>query len=408
MIHEIRFTFQVKLATMPRARWHDQNTIWKSRSTITIWSKPKSISQLDACGRSCAWQWTVFVVRENTCLCLLFCSVVRFSNVFGLCLGVFVVRDLGSCSLCPVFGSDVVSCSVFRHGDDISWWFIMNHWWGIIMIYHDDALWWYIIMINQDDIGWWYIMMIYHEDISWWYIMITSHHDMSWYPHTICLRSIGHVSVLCSCLCSDVGMFMFVFVFGQRYVLFVPQFVLNVCSCLGNGVRCQPCLKVHKSTCWPLWARVDWSQHVGRSEPVLTGITFWELASVELKTNAFISVCEIWINIHICIICVQQKRNPTTTEKSYNKRGILLSMWAHMYSRGPYGFIWAHMIHMDPCWLMWPIWAHMNPYGPLWAHMAPYGPYEIIWTHMGLRGTCISSSWGALRLREACWRTFNM
>ena len=29
--------------------------------------------------------------------------------------------------------------------------------------------------------------------------------------------------------------------------LCVPQFVLNVCLCSGNDVRCQPCLKVHKS-----------------------------------------------------------------------------------------------------------------------------------------------------------------
>ena len=42
-----------------------------------------------------------------------------------------------------------------------------------------------------------------------------------------------------------VGMCVFVFVF--RHVLFVPRFVLSVCSCSDNGVRCQPCLKVHKS-----------------------------------------------------------------------------------------------------------------------------------------------------------------
>jgi len=45
---------------------------------------------------------------------------VWFPNVFGLCLGVFGVRCSGSVSLCPVFGSDVVSCSAFGHGDDIS------------------------------------------------------------------------------------------------------------------------------------------------------------------------------------------------------------------------------------------------------------------------------------------------
>ena len=49
-----------------------------------------------------------------------------------------------------------------------------------------------------------------------------------------------HVFVLCLFLhpCLDVE--VFVFVFGQRHVLFVPQFVLNVCLCSGNGVRCQP------------------------------------------------------------------------------------------------------------------------------------------------------------------------
>ena len=45
---------------------------------------------------------------------------VWFPDVFGLCSGVFGVWYSGSVSLCPVFGSDVVSCLVFRHGDDIS------------------------------------------------------------------------------------------------------------------------------------------------------------------------------------------------------------------------------------------------------------------------------------------------
>ena len=36
------------------------------------------------------------------------------------------------------------------------------------------------------------------------------------------------------------GVGFFVFVFGQLYVLFVPQFVLKVWLCSGNGVRCQP------------------------------------------------------------------------------------------------------------------------------------------------------------------------
>ena len=47
-----------------------------------------------------------------------------------------------------------------------------------------------------------------------------------------------HVFMLC--LCSDVGVSVFVFVFGQQYVFFVPQFVLSVCLCSGNGVRRQP------------------------------------------------------------------------------------------------------------------------------------------------------------------------
>ena len=55
-----------------------------------------------------------------------------------------------------------------------------------------------------------------------------------------------HVFVLgwCSCPCSDVGVFVLVFVFGQRYVLFVSLLVLNICLCSGNSVRCQPCEKV--------------------------------------------------------------------------------------------------------------------------------------------------------------------
>ena len=47
-------------------------------------------------------------------------------------------------------------------------------------------------------------------------------------------------------LCSDVVVFVFVFVFGQRYVLFVSQFMLNICPCLGSGVRCQPWNKPFK------------------------------------------------------------------------------------------------------------------------------------------------------------------
>ena len=46
-----------------------------------------------------------------------------------------------------------------------------------------------------------------------------------------------HVFLLCPC--SDVG--VFVFVFGQWYVLFVPQFMPNICLCLCNGACCQPC-----------------------------------------------------------------------------------------------------------------------------------------------------------------------
>ena len=45
---------------------------------------------------------------------------VPFLNVFGLCLDVFGVWCSGSVLLCSVLSSDVVSCSVFGCGDDIS------------------------------------------------------------------------------------------------------------------------------------------------------------------------------------------------------------------------------------------------------------------------------------------------
>jgi len=257
-----RFTIKIKLAMMPRARWHEENTIWKSRSTIKIWSKPKYISQLHACGCSCAWQWTVFVVRKTMCLYSLFCLLFGFRTCSGcvrVC-SVFGVRCLGNVSLCPVFGSGVVSCSVFRHGDDISWWFIMNHWWGIIMIRHDDTLWWYIIMIiNQDGIGWWYIMMMY---LSWWYLIMICHNihmlyasaalDMCPYCVRVCVRM---WECLCWYLCSGDGMFCCTPVRAERLCVFRQR-----CSLPALFKSAQVNALAVVSPCWPVLLFESWHQ----------------------------------------------------------------------------------------------------------------------------------------------------
>jgi len=154
---------------------------------------------------------------ENTCLCSLFCSVSGFRTCWGCArvCSVFGVRLTFCCvwcsgqMLCRVRCSDLVMIyhdESLRIIDNVSSCYI-------VMMHHDDISSWYIVMVYQDDIGWWHSMMISHNNISWCYIMI--YHD----------GSIGHVSVLYLCSWSDVGMFVRVLVFGQRYVLFVHNWI---------------------------------------------------------------------------------------------------------------------------------------------------------------------------------------
>jgi len=177
---------------------------------------PTYISQLHPCGRCCAWQGTVFVVlKTRVCVCCVVRCLVseRVRVVFG-CIRCSVFRQ------CFVVSSVRLGCCVV-FGLRAWWWYIMMIHYEPLMRYHQDTSWWYMMMIyHHDDKSEWYRMIIYHGDVAWWYIMMIYHDDISsWYV----IISTCHVSVLCLCLCSDVGMCVLVFVFGQRYVLFVPS-----------------------------------------------------------------------------------------------------------------------------------------------------------------------------------------
>ena len=115
----------------------------------------------------------------------------------------------------------------------------------------------------SNDISSWSIMTTYHDDVLSWCIMIST-----WYmppQRRTCVR----IVFVFGC-----GMLVFVFVFWQRHVLFAPQFVLNVCSCLGNGVHCQPCkLKCTSQLVATIWAQV--AVHSWRA--CLCGIAFWSV-----------------------------------------------------------------------------------------------------------------------------------
>jgi len=98
----------------------------------------------------------------------------------------------------------------------------------------------------SNDISSWSIMTTYHDDVLSWYIMIPT-------------RYMPPQRWTCACIVFVLGcgMLVFVFVFWQRHVLFAPQFVLNVCSCLGNGVHCHPCrLKCTSQPVASIWAQV--------------------------------------------------------------------------------------------------------------------------------------------------------
>jgi len=83
--------------------------------------------------------------------------------------------------------------------------------------------------------------------------------DMCPYCVRVCVRMWE-----CSCLCLCLGNGMF-YLYPSLCWMFVRV--------LGNGVRCQPCLKVHRSTHWPLWARVD--QYYSMRPITISHVKIW-------------------------------------------------------------------------------------------------------------------------------------
>ena len=148
----------------------------------------------------------------------------------------------------------------------------------IIKNQHDDHIW----KTAYDHRTW----PLYECDIWWSHVMILYKYDdhVRWsYMSVICDPRTwsSYVMILNTCLCCVRvcvrmrGAFVFMFVFAWTGVVFISLFELSVCSCSGNGVRCQPWFWCAYDKVWRMRQTALRLRHLSLGRIYFFAVRFW-------------------------------------------------------------------------------------------------------------------------------------